>query len=176
MPRLNRPRSRSSDVLEFAVGRDEDHRAGRLVDLAALDADQSVLDDVEPADALRAAPTVQLDDCFQNSDFRAVDAHRDTLVEADDDLIGGVPVQCRVFGVVVDVLGWGVPQVLQEAGLHGAAPDVLVDREGRALTDVDRDGVLLGEGDGLLPGPCVVAHGGRAPRDPVRARRIRPGK
>ena len=42
------------DVLELLVRGDQRDRAGGLVDLAALDADQPVLDHVEPADALRA--------------------------------------------------------------------------------------------------------------------------
>ena len=50
--------------------------------------------------------------------------------------------------------------MLEEAGLHGAAPHVLVDGERRTLGDVDRDGVLLGERDGLLTGPGVVADRG----------------
>src|SRR5580658_9138752 len=49
------------------------------------------------------------------------------------------------------------PGVFQEAGFHRAAPHVLVDGERGAFGDVDRDGVLLGEGDGLLPRPRVVA-------------------
>ena len=48
------------DVLELLVRGDQRDRARRLVDLAALDADQPVLDQVEPADALRAGPRVQL--------------------------------------------------------------------------------------------------------------------
>ena len=90
-------------------------------------------------------------------DRPAVDRDRHAALEADDDLVGRAPVDRRVLGVVVDVLGGRVPQVLQEAGFHRAAPDVLVDRERRTLGDVDRDGVLLGERDRLLPRPRVVA-------------------
>ncbi len=42
------------DVLELLVRGDQRDRAGGLVDLAALDADQPVLDHVQPADALGA--------------------------------------------------------------------------------------------------------------------------
>src|SRR6478735_474289 len=42
------------DVLELLVRRDERDGAGSLVDLAALDADEPVLDHVEATDALRA--------------------------------------------------------------------------------------------------------------------------
>ena len=48
------------DVLELLVRGDQCDRAGRLVDLAALDADQAVLDDVDPPDALGAGTAVQL--------------------------------------------------------------------------------------------------------------------
>ena len=48
------------DVRQLGVGRDQRDRAGRLVDLAALDADEPVLDQVEPADALRAGAGVEL--------------------------------------------------------------------------------------------------------------------
>ena len=55
------------DVLEFGVRGDQHHRARRLVDLAALDADQPVLDDVEPADALRAGAPVEFLDRLQHA-------------------------------------------------------------------------------------------------------------
>src|SRR5699024_7361858 len=77
-------------------------------------------------------------------------------LEGDDDLIRGLA-QGRVLGVGVDVLGRGVPQVLQVAGLNGAAPDVLVDGERGGLGLLDRDVVFLGEGDGLVAGPGVIA-------------------
>ena len=148
-------------MLEFGVRGDEHHRTRCLVDLPALDADEAVLDDVESAHALGAGPPVEFDDGLQNRDRVAIDGHRPTGLEADDHLIGSVPVQRGVFGVVVDVLGGGVPEMLQEPGLHRATPDVLVDGERRALGDVDRDRVLLRERDGLLPGPGIVADRGQ---------------
>ena len=50
------------DVLQLLVGGDQGDRAGSLVHLPALDPDQPVLDHVEPADALRTRPPVQLGD------------------------------------------------------------------------------------------------------------------
>ena len=47
--------------------------------------------------------------------------------------------------------------MLEEAGLDRSAPYVLVDGERRPLADVDRDLVLVGERDGLLTGPRVIA-------------------
>ena len=55
------------DVLEFLVGSDKHHRAGRLVDLTALDADEPVLDDVEAADTLRAGAAVQFLDRLEDA-------------------------------------------------------------------------------------------------------------
>jgi hypothetical protein len=48
------------DVLELLVRRDERHGSGSLVDLAALDADEPVLDEVDASDALSAGPPVHL--------------------------------------------------------------------------------------------------------------------
>ena len=149
------------DVLELGVRGDQRHRARGLVDFPALDAHQPVLDHVEPADALLPGAPVEFHDRFQNADRLAVDRHRHATLEPDDDLVGRAPVERRVLGVVVDVLGGGVPQVLEEAGLDRAAPHVLVDRERRALGDVDRDGVLLGERNGLLARPRVVPDRGQ---------------
>ena len=67
-----------------------------------------------------------------------------------------------VGGVVVDVLGGGVPDVLEEAGLDGAAPDVLVDRVRVLLGGLDRQSLFLGEGDGLVAGQGEVADRGDA--------------
>ena len=54
-------------------------RGGRLVDLAALDADQAVLDDVDAADAVLAGEHVQLLDGLQRGHRDAVDRDRDAL-------------------------------------------------------------------------------------------------
>ena len=103
------------------------------------------------------AAAVELLDRLQHGHPPAVDRNRHAPFESDDHLIGRAPVDGRVLGVVVHVLGRRVPQVLEEPGLHRPAPHVLVDGERRALGDVDRDRVLLGERDGLLPRPRVVA-------------------
>src|SRR5882757_4852870 len=76
------------DVLELGVRGDQRHGSRRLVDLAALDADQPVLDHVEPANALRARAPVQFDDRLQNGHAAPIYGHRHALLEADDDLVG----------------------------------------------------------------------------------------
>ena len=48
------------DVLQLHVGGDQRDRARRLVHLAALDADQPVLDQIQPADPVGAGPLVEL--------------------------------------------------------------------------------------------------------------------
>ena len=71
------------EVLELLVRRDQGDRGGRLVDLAALDADQPVLDDVDAADAVLAGEHVELLDGLQRRHRDAVDRRRDALGEGD---------------------------------------------------------------------------------------------
>ena len=85
-------------ALQLLVRGDQRDRARRLVHLAALDADQPVLDHVEPADALRAGPPVQLGDGLERGDRLAVDGDRHARVEGDDDLVR-VARRGRVGGV-----------------------------------------------------------------------------
>src|SRR3954452_15936564 len=53
------------EVLEFLVGGDEGDGRGGLVDLAAIDADQAILDDVDASDAVLAREHVELLDGLQ---------------------------------------------------------------------------------------------------------------
>ena len=66
---------------------DQRDRAGRLVDLAALDADQPVLDHVEPADALGAGAAVELLDRLQHRDRARRRSPPAAGLEGDDDLV-----------------------------------------------------------------------------------------
>ena len=106
---------------------------------------------------MRAGPPVQLQDRLVRGDRLTVDRHRRATVERDDDLVR-VALHRRVGRVRVDVLDRTVPDVLQEAGLDGAAPQVLVDRVWRLVRHVDRQALLLRVRDGLLPRPRVVPH------------------
>ena len=76
------------EALQRAVRGVEDRRRGRLVDLAALDADQAVLDVVDPAHAVRAAELVEPLDEGDRVQALAVDRDRHAALEADDDLHG----------------------------------------------------------------------------------------
>ena len=141
------------------MGGDEDRRTGSLVDLAGLDADEPVLHHVEPADALGSTTAVQFLDGLQDGDLPTVDGDRDTVLEGDDEFVGRVAHR-RILGVGVEILRRRVPEILEEAGLDGTAPDVLVDGERRLGGLFDREVDLLGEGDRLVPGPGEVPCGG----------------
>ncbi|MCY1222478.1 hypothetical protein D9M72_345730 [compost metagenome] len=140
---------------------DQRHGTGGLVDFAGLDADEAVLDDVDPAHALGAGAAVEFLDGLQRGDPDTVDGDRHAGFEGDDDLIRRRR-EFRGGGVVVDVLGGGVPDVLEVAGFDGAAPDVLVDRVRVLLGGLDRQSLFLGEGDGLVAGQGEVADRGNA--------------
>ena len=129
--------------LEGLVRLDERDRTGRLVNFARLDADEAIFDHVDTADALSTRATVHFLDGLERRHRTAVDGDRDTLIEGDDDLVRQWRVG-RIVGVVVDVLRGGVPQIFEEAGLDGAAPHVLVDREGVVLGRLNRQVMLLG--------------------------------
>ena len=75
--------ARQRQPLERAVGGVQDGRRRRLVDLAALDADQAVLDVVDAADAVRAAERVQALDELDGAEPLAVERDRDAALEVD---------------------------------------------------------------------------------------------
>ena len=94
-------------VLEFLMRGDQGHGARRLVQLAGLDADQAVLDEVDAADALGSGAAVHLFDGLQRGDVTSVDLDRHTFLELDDDFIFDRR-EGRVVGVGVAVLGHDV--------------------------------------------------------------------
>ncbi len=124
-----------------AVGGMEDRRGRRLVDLAALDADEPVLDVVDAADAVRAAQRVQPVDELHGLQALPVERDRDAALERDDDLDRGGR-RGRVDRPLVDVGRRRDPGVLEDAGLDRAAPQVHVDGVGRRLRDGDLDPAL----------------------------------
>ena len=64
----------------------QDRRGRRLVDLAALDPDEAVLDVVDAADAVGAAQVVEALDELDRRQPLAVEGDRDAALEGDDDL------------------------------------------------------------------------------------------
>jgi hypothetical protein len=65
---------------------EQDRAAGRLVDAARLHADEAVLDEIEPADAVVAAELVELGQQRRRRHLLAVDGDRVALLEADLDV------------------------------------------------------------------------------------------
>ena len=144
-------------VLKLLMSGNQGHGTRGLVQLAGLDADQAVLDEVDAADALGSGAAVHLFDGLQRSDVTSVDLDRHAFLELDDDFIFDRR-EGRVVGVGVAVLGRAVPRILKEAGLNGAAPHVLVDGVRGLLGLGDRQLVLLGERNLDVAGQGQVAN------------------
>ena len=141
--RLNRSVSlRQRQALERAVGGVQDRRRRRLVDLAALDADEAVLDVVDPADAVRAAERVQPLDQLDRPAAARRRARPGCRPRTRSTISTGVGRVGRRDRPLVDVGGRRDPRVLEDAGLERAAPEVDVDRVGRGLRDRDLDAAL----------------------------------
>jgi len=79
---------REGQEFDLAVRLVEHDRGGGLVDLARLDADEAVLDVVDPPDPVPAATTVQLLDERDAVHVVPVEADRPAAVEPDRDLLG----------------------------------------------------------------------------------------
>src|SRR5919107_2889323 len=149
---------------ELSVGLDDGEGGGCFVDLAALYADETVLDHVYSADAVGAGDRVELGYELDRRQFFVVEARGQALREADLDvarlfwrLLGG-------GGELEDVLRRLVVGVFEGTGLYRAAPEVRVHAEVRG------DG---GRGD--VEADLVVALAGRAVGDvgrPHLARRL----
>ena len=102
------------------------------------------------------ARRVHVLDELQRRQLLTVEGDRYAAVEGDDHLVG-LARDARVLRVGVHVLDRRVPDVLEEPGLDGPAPQVLVDRVRRLLVLVDGQVVPLGPLDGLVSGHGVVA-------------------
>src|SRR5665811_1860116 len=100
------------DVLELLVSGDEGEGARGLIDLAALDAHETVLDQVEAADTGIAGPLVELLDGLQHADLLSVDGNGHTGLEGDDDLVGLMRAS-GILGIGVEILDGSVPDVLE---------------------------------------------------------------
>ena len=133
-------------------------RAGRFVDLAALDPHKAVLDDVQSAHALGAGArdsTPRWPAAWSPGRHRS---HGSACLKVMMTSSGSLVV-VRGCGVGVDVLDRPIPDVLKEPGLDGATPDVLVNGVRRLLGDVNGQSVLLGELDRHVTRQAVVADG-----------------
>ena len=137
----------------------QDDRGRRLVDLAALDPDCTVLDHVEPPDPVAAGERVQPRDQLRERQLLTVERDGNAGLEADRhlDRLG------RRAGVArerVRLLRRRRPGILEHACLDRAPEEVLVDRERRRLRRLD--GNALGDRvlDLLVARPDPVAERG----------------
>ena len=131
--------------LHGAVGDGEDGAARRFIDAARLHADEAVLDQIEPADAIVMAQAVELGEKRGGRHGLAVDGDGIALQELDLDvgrLVGRI---LRRDGALVDVGRRLLPRVFQHLAFGGGVQQVGIDREGRfaALVLGHRDLVLL---------------------------------
>ena len=74
-----------SELLDELVGGVEDGHARGFVDAAALHADEAVLDDVDPSDAVATADLVELADHLERRTLFAVEGDGNAGLEADRD-------------------------------------------------------------------------------------------
>ena len=142
--------ARQGQLLERSVRRVEHHGGRRLVDLAALDADEAVLDVVDAADAVGARDAVEPLDQLDAAEAVPVDRDWDALLEADDDL-ARLPRRIGRVDCPGERVGRrGRPRILEHAGLDRAAPQVDVDAERRARAGRDVDAALARVGELLV--------------------------
>ena len=132
---------------------EQDGAAGRLVNAARFHADKSVLDEIDPADAVVAAELIELGQQDSRRELLAVDRDRIALLEADGDNGRFVGRVFRRDGALIDVRRRLLRRVLEHLAFGGGVQQVRVDRERRlaALVLGDGDLVLLGELDQIGP-------------------------
>src|SRR5206468_10548818 len=116
------------------------------VDAARLHADEAVLDEVEPADAVLAPERVERRQQQGRRKFLAVDGDGIATREFDLDVFRLVGRRLGRNRAAVDELFGLAPRVLQHLALGRDVQEVGIDRERRlaALVLGDRDLVLLG--------------------------------
>src|SRR6185312_14316177 len=105
------------DALHAAVRREQDGAARGLIDAARLHADEAVLDEIEPADAVLAAMLVELGQELGRRQRRAVDRDGIALLEPDLD-IGRLVRRLRRIDGAREHVGDGLdPGILQRLSL-----------------------------------------------------------
>ena len=141
------------DRFDAAMGGEQDGAAGRLVDAARLHADEAVLDQVEPADAVVVAELVEP----ARAGWRATAPRRRSRPDrrARSRSRSIVALSGASSGEMVrwwTYSGASTRRVLEHFPFRGGVEQIGVDREGRfaSLVLADRDLVLLGEVDQLL--------------------------
>ena len=106
---------------------------------------------VDDPDPVAGADLGRAFDQLDQPEALPVEAHGQTALEAELDLLGLVGCLLRARDELEHVVVGGVAEVLDPAALRGASPEVVVDRVGHHLGALlERDPVLAGVGDLLL--------------------------
>src|SRR5215213_10537032 len=113
-------------MLQLAMGGRQNRAARSLVDAAALHADQTVLQQVDAADAMLAADLVERFYKLQKSESLPVDAGRPAFFEANNDVGGSVRRLLGRDSQGVGILGRLMPRVFERAALVRKVPKVAV--------------------------------------------------
>ncbi len=140
-----------AEGLEHLVGRVEDGAAGGLIDAARLHADEPVLEQIDNADAVRAADLIELFDEGHTVHLDAVEAHRHALFKAEGDigrLVGRLHRRDAHLEDLVELRL--VCRILEVEALVAQMPEVLVLAVVGLLGDRNRNVVLRGVLDLVL--------------------------
>ena len=148
----------------------EQHRGRRLVDLPRLDADEAVLDHVDPPHTVFSTDDVQGLDQVDAALLFAVEADGHAFDERDLELVRGRRDLLRVGRPLVDVAWRTTPRILEHTCFDRAAPKVFVDAVWALLRGLDRNAVLARVVDLLLAGHVHPAAHGRDHREIGRER------
>ena len=160
---------RKREELEFTMGLVEHDGRRGLVDLARLDADQAILDVVDPADAVLAPELVERTDQLDAVGLATVEGHGLAVIERDLHLLRLIGRAPRVHGPLERLRRRLDPGIFQDSGLDRPAPEVLIGAEDRFLGRLDLDAVLRGKLEFLRARPLPLADRG----DDLQLRRKR---
>ena len=117
---------RQRELLERLVRGVQRPRRRRLVDLARLDADETVLHEVRPPHAVLAGPLVQRLRERHAVHLVAIEADRASVRESDLDFSRGVRRVLRRPRPGIDLFGRRRPRISKDARFDAASPEVLV--------------------------------------------------
>src|SRR5205085_12425564 len=102
-----------------------------LVDFAGLDANQAILDMIDPPDAILSCKLVQTFDQRNAFHLFAVQGYGDAVLKGNLHIAGlccGLALKVGTDRPGVDLLWRLCPGVFQDAALDAASPEVLIDR------------------------------------------------
>ncbi len=154
------------DGFDPAVRRKQNGAARRLVHAARLHADETVLDEIEPADAVCAPERVERSEQIRGRKPLAIERDRVAALEIDHDITGLIGRRLRIERARIDVVRHLLRRVLQHLALRRGMQQIRVDGKWRLAALILRDGdlMLLGKGDerlarAKLPFPPRCDHG-----------------